>query len=331
MNEQDLLTALGPLAPLYQDPAITEIMVDAPTRIHVERNGRLEKTDVQFESAEAIQHCISAIAHAAGYTFAGEALVEVQLPNGTRMVAVPAANAKDGPCCVIRKPMPRNITCEMLVEWGSISAEALKFLKDVILERKNILVSGGTASGKTTILNLLADLIPADERVIVVEEAREIQLSPRPCGVQVEAGGPAQVPYLDLINLAARLRPERLVFGEARGPEVLRMLQIISFGHDGSMTTIHADSPSDALARLEVMCLMANLGLGLGEIRTIIAGALNVIVQQNRLRDGRRRIMEITELRGLENERYVLVPLFRYHHEQGVLERTGAKASWENG
>jgi pilus assembly protein CpaF len=220
------------------------------------------------------------------------------------------------------------VTWDNLLKWGSVTQEAYEFLQSAIRANATLLIAGGTNSGKTTLASRVAELVPPDKRLVVVEAVHEMQVQHPRC-LYLEAGGPANVPFADLIEAASRMRPDWLVLGEVWGPEALRATQIMSRGHTGLMNT-HADSTEDALTKLEAMCLMANMGLGLAEIRRQIASALRLIVYHERLPSGRRKITQITELRGLENDRCVLVPLFRYNAEKDTLERTSARASWEN-
>ena len=328
MSTETSQTALAPLAPLLSDPAVTEIMVDRLDRVLIVRDGELQAVDLRFASEEALRAAIDAALALGNVKFApGQTIAEARLSDDSRVLAVLPPTAVDGPYLVMRKIFRSQMTREKIIEFGSISREAFALIESAIQARQNILVAGGTASGKTTLLNILIDQIPAEERVITVEEA--IELQPRhPRVVRLAAEQVPGLMYADVINAAARMRPERLIFGELRGAEVMRILDIISFGHDGSMMTLHAISPEDALARIEALCLMANLGLGLGEIRYRIATTVNMIVNQMRLSNGRRRVVQISELQGLENDRYLVQPLMRYREDTAEFEMTGAQASW---
>lgn len=328
MNAKTMPAALAPLESLLTDPAVTEIMVDRLDRVLCVRSGQLQAADVRFASTEELRAAIDAALALGGVTLEpGQTIAEARLPDDSRVLAALPPTAVDGPYLVMRKIFRSPITREILFEHNAISREVFALIESAILARQNILVAGGTASGKTTLLNILIDQIPPEERVITVEDAVELQARhPRLVRLAVE-----QTPgltYADVINTAARMRPERLIFGELRGAEVMRILDIISVGHDGSLMTMHAQSVEDALARLEAMCLMANLGLGLSEIRYRIAATLNVIITQMRLPAGYRRVMQITELCGLEDDRYILQPLVRYHDDTGVFEMTGAVPGW---
>jgi pilus assembly protein CpaF len=328
MVEKDLLTALGPLAPLYSDPAVLEIMVDTPERVLVERSGRLEDAGIRFESPEALRTVIDAALALGDVKLApGQTIGDARLSGAARMLAVLPPTAPQGPCLVIRKLYPVTLTWDKVIELGFITRAALDLLQRALRAHVNVLIAGGAGSGKTTMANLLAEDIPPQERVVVVEAVHELQIR-HPRAVFLEAAGPAKPTIQDLLIAAAKMRPDWMVIGELYGPEAMHAFQIISRGHSG-MTTTHASSPADALARLEALCLMANLGLGLGEIRALIASAFGLVTFQQRLPDGRRRLMQIVELRGLENERYVLQPLFRYDPAKDTLEPTGARPMWE--
>lgn len=335
MNEKDLLTALGPLAPFYADETISEVMVDAPDRVYVERRmdhgGQLEDVATPFKSPEGIRAVIDAVLALEGITLSPQrTYADVRFPDGSRMMAIVPPTAPNSPCLVIRRMLAwgmHPITWEKLIEWGSVTQAAYEFLQSAIRADVVMLIAGGTASGKTTLANRIAECIPPDKRVIVVEAVQEMWVRHPRC-IHLEAGGPANVSFADLIEASSRMRPDWLVIGELWGPEAGRALQVLSRGHVGLMTT-HADSVEDALTRLEALCLMANLGLGLGEIRRLIVSGLRLIVYQEKLPVGR-RITQITELRGLQNDRYVLQPLFRHNPEKGRIEATGAKPTWEN-
>lgn len=335
MNEKELLTALGALAPLYQDQDIGEIMVDAPDRVYVDRrvDGEWQLQDVAspFKSVEDIHAVMDAVLALEGIQLGPERTsADVRFPDGSRMLAVIPPTAPNGPCLVIRHmlgTLSSVITWDNLIQWRSVTQEVYEFLQGAIRANVVMLVAGGANSGKTTLANRIAELIPRDKRVIVIEAVQEMQVRHPRC-LCLEAGGPANVSFADLLDTAARMRPDWLVIGEIWGPEAMRALQIMGRGHIGLMNT-HADSTEDALGRLEAMCLMANLGLGLGEIRRTITSGLRLILYHEKLPEGR-RVTQITELRGLENDRYVLQPLFRYNHEKKLLEATGAKPSWES-
>jgi len=329
MSEKELLAALGPLAPLYSDPATLVIMVDAPDRVLVERYGKkLEDAGLRFDSPEALRALIdAALALGSVELVPGQTVGDVRLTDAARMLVVLPPTAPHGPCLVIRKFPAAALTWDQIIEYGSITREALDFLQDAIRAHVAILIAGGMASGKTTIANLLAESLPAEERLVVVESVHEYQIR-HPRAVFLEAASPAGPTMTELLTTASIMRPDYMAIGELSGPEAIRALELMSRGHS-AMTTTHATSPEDALTRLETMCLTANLGLGLGEIRALIASALQLIVSPQRLPDGRRRLMQIVELRGLENDRYVLQPLFRYDSAADKLEPTGARPGWE--
>ncbi len=330
MDEKNLSTAFGPLAALYNDPQIHTILVDAPDRVLVRRYDQegSQEAGVQFESAEALQATLNAVLAAADVRLApGQTVVDTRLAEGSRMLVILPPTAVNGPCLVVVKLPLHLITWEMLLEYGSITPEAKDVLKSAILARRSMLIAGGYNSGKTTLMNLVAELIPVDDRVVVVQTDFDLRVR-HPRAVFLAAGEGTGPDLSELFTTASKMRADWHVFGELLGPEAMRAMELFSRGHVG-LTTIHANSPEDALTRLETMCLKANLGLGLGEIRSLIASALQVIVYQERLPDGRRKVMQIVELRGLENGRFVLQPLFRYNDEAGRLEATGAKPNWE--
>ena len=319
---------LAPLEPLLRDPEVLEIMVDRPDRVLVERDSRLEVTSVKFGSEKALRAAIDLALKLGGVKFEpGQTIAYARLPDDSRVMGVLPPTAVDGPYLVLRKIMRSPMTWERLFKYNAASPAVYDLLHGAVLRRQNIAVAGGPGSGKTTVLNMLADDIPAEERVIVVEQAVELQVR-HPRTIRLAAENMPGLTYEDVIIAAARMRPDRLVFGELRGGEVMHILELLRTGHDGSMASIHASNAEDALMRMEGMYLMSNLGLGLSEIRYRIASAFNLISMQRRLADGKRRITEIVEVRGIENDRYVLQPLMRYNPETDQFEMTGAKPGW---
>jgi len=327
MTTNAIPTALKPLESLLADPNVLEIMVDAPGRVLAQIGGKIEETGVKFDSPEALRAAVDSVLSLGGAAFQpGETVCHTQLEDGTRVLGVLPPTAVGGPYLIVRKFFTGHMTWEKLFGYGSLSEEVYALLMDAIRAPANMLITGGTGSGKTTILNLLGESIPAEERIIViggtelpVEHPRRIHLSTR-----AQTG----LTPIDLIATAAKMRPDWVLFTELHGAEAMHLLQLFGTGHLG-MTSMHANSVENALTRLEAMCLMANLGLGLAEIRQTIADGLGVITCQRRFPDGKRRITEITELTGIENNRYVLQPLVRYDPETSRFERTPGKASWE--
>ena len=328
MVKNEYIEALGPLAPLYEDPDVREIMVDAYDKVIVDRSDELVDSGVKFESPAGLRAVINALMSLGGITLGPEQTSgHLRFPDASRCLAVIPPTAVDGPYLVIRKTHASHFSMDDLLGFGSITTAQYELLKRALHTRQNILIAGGTGSGKTTVANVLTDEFPDDERVVVVESVYELQ--PRlERFVRLAADSSPDHSMDDLVKLAAKMRPDRLIVGELHGPEAFQTLNIFNMGHDGSMTILHASSPEDALARLETMCLMANLGLGLNEIRTLIASALQLVTFQERLPDGSRKLTHIVELLGLENGRYVLQPLFRYNPETKKVEETGYHPSW---
>jgi pilus assembly protein CpaF len=317
---EELNHALGPLASLYNDPDVLEILVDSPERVLIEQDGKLQDASVKFDSEAALISVIESTLALGGIERQPrQSTVEARLPGGTRVLAVYPPTALDSPCLVVRKPLTPLLTWENLFEFGSITRQAHEFLTEAIDDGLNILVSGGTGSGKTTVLRLLANDIPPHERVLVVQSVMEMQIQ-HPRAVLLEASTAGDASFEELIHVASKMRPDWMIIGELLGRESMTALEILNRGHSG-MTTIHATGVEDALSRLEAGCLMANLGLGLREIRTLIASALQLITHQEKLKDGSRKITQVMAINGLDNERYVLQPLFRFNLEKGLLER----------
>ncbi len=307
----------GPIEPFLADPSINEVMVNGPYAVYIERRGRIEKTAVRFDDDEHVLRIIDRILAPLGRRVdEASPYVDARLPDGSRVNVIIPPRALNGPVLTIRKFAKIPITAENLVEYGTLTQEALDFLKACVLGRLNILISGGTGSGKTTTLNVLSAYIPNDERIITIENAAELQLrqehvvtlESRPPNIE----GKGEVTIRDLVINSLRMRPDRIIVGEVRGAEALDMLQAMNTGHDGSMTTLHANSPRDALSRLETMVLMAGMDLPHRAIREQIASAIDLIVHQERMRDGVRRVVSIAEVVGMEGETIVMQDIFRF-------------------
>ena len=298
---------LGPLEPLLDDPGVSEIMVTDPRTIFVERDGRVERTDLTFTDDEAVRAVIERIVTPLGRRIdESSPIQDARLSDGPRVNAVIPPLAIRGPCITIRKFAKEAITFERLLELGALDSRMLKFLRRVVRARKNLVISGGTGSGKTTLLNLLSGLIPKQERIVTVEDAAELSLA-QPHVVSLESRpanmeGKGACTIRDLVRNALRMRPDRIIVGECRGGEALDMLQAMNTGHEGSMTTVHANSPHEAVARLETLCLMSGVDLPARAIRLQLAASLHVIVQQARFADGSRRITSISEVVASEHE-----------------------------
>ncbi|MFM8321469.1 MAG: CpaF family protein [Chloroflexota bacterium] len=313
----DELIGYGPIQPLLDDPDISEVMVNGPKQVYVERKGKVTLSDVCFENNEHVLRVIDRIVSPLGRLVDQDhPTVDGRLPDGSRVNAVVPPVAIDGPNITIRKFRKERMTIEQLVGYGSMTESMAEFLRACVVARLNVIISGGTGSGKTTLLNILSSFIPEDERIVTIEDAAELQLQqehvvrletkpPNP-----EGGGGCSI--RDLVRNSLRMRPERIVVGECRGGEALDMLQAMNTGHDGSLTTLHANTPRDALSRLETMCLMAGLDLPVKVVREQVASAVDLIVQQTRLRDGSRKVTQVTELAGMEGDMVVLTDIFKF-------------------
>jgi len=303
----DEIMGLGPLEPLLADSNVSEIMVNSRQHIYVERNGRLESTLVGFSSDQALLNVIERIASTVGRRIdTSSPIVDARLLDGSRVNAVIPPISLNGPTLTIRRFSKKPITIEKLLELGSLSDELVSFLELVVSSKKNVVVSGGTGSGKTTLLNALSSMIPSDERIITIEDAAELQLQ-QPHVVRLEARpanieGAGAISIRNLVKNTLRMRPDRIIVGECRGGETLDMLQAMNTGHDGSLTTAHANSPHDLLRRLETMTLMADVELPLVAIREQIASAVCLIIQQSRLVNGRRVVTHVSWLKSLSRE-----------------------------
>ena len=319
---------LGPLQPLLDDRSVTEIMINGPENVFIERAGRLTRADMRFESRKQLEDIIQRIVSKVNRTVdTSNPICDARLEDGSRVNVVLNPIALDGPVVTIRKFPEKVLQFEDLIRWGAITPEAARFLQAAVRAKYNIFVSGGTGSGKTTFLNALSSFIPADERIITIEDSAELQIRTVPNLVRLETRnanteGKGAVTIRDLIKSSLRMRPERIVVGEVRGGEALDMLQAMNTGHDGSLSTGHANSTADMLSRLETMVLQGAEGLPLEAIRQQIASAVDIIIHLSRLRDKSRKTMEITEVVGYENGHIVLNPLYVFEEdEKSTLDR----------
>jgi Flp pilus assembly CpaF family ATPase len=323
-----IVTGLGPLDPLFADDSVSEIMVNGPQEILVERRGAIEPTDMRFASGEALRDLIVKIAADAGRVIDDrQPLLDARLRDGSRVNAVLRPLAVSGPYLTIRRFPSRRLGAEQLVENGSLSPAMLALLRSAVSGRISILVSGGTGTGKTTLLAALSSFIPPRERVLTIEDAAELRL-PLPHVLALESRPPdvtgeGAVTIRDLVRNALRMRPDRIVVGEVRGGEALDMLQAMNTGHEGSLTTVHANSPREALQRLETLVLFAGTELPQRAVREQIVGAIPLIVQVSRGRDGRRRVTSIEELTGLESGQFTTGELFQFDEKEGSFQPTG--------
>jgi len=317
------ILGFGPLQPLLEDDTITEIMVNGAKNIYIERKGKIHRVPVTFENNDHVLRIIDRIVAPLGRRIdEASPYVDARLPDGSRVNAVIAPISLVGPVLTIRKFARNPITVEQMIQWGTLTQESLQFLKACVEARLNIVISGGTGSGKTTFLNVLSAFIPNDERIVTIENAAELQLrqehvvtlESRPPNIE----GRGEVTIRALVVNALRMRPDRIIVGEIRDEAALDMLQAMNTGHDGSMTTLHSNSPRDSLARLETMTLMAGMDLPSRAIREQVASAINLIVHQERMRDGSRRIVNITEISGMEGEVITMTDIF-------LFEQTGVE------
>lgn len=311
----DELMGFGPIQPLLDEEAISEVMVNGPDQIYAERKGKITLTDVKFANDEHVLKVIDRIIRPLGRRVDRKwPMVDARLPDGSRVNAIIPPCAIDGSTITIRKFSKNRLQITDLIKFGSITEPMAEFLEACVVSRLNIVVSGGTGSGKTTLLNVLSNFIPLDERIVTIEDSAELQLGQdhvvRLEAKPAEIDGSGRVAIRDLVINSLRMRPERIVVGECRGGEALDMLQAMNTGHDGSLTTLHANTPRDALARLETMSMMAGMDMPLDVIRAQIASAVDLIVQQTRLEDGSRKVSAITEVQGMEGNTIVLQDIF---------------------
>jgi pilus assembly protein CpaF len=309
------ILGFGPLQPLLEDEDITEVMVNGAKNIYIERAGKIFRVPVSFESNDHVKRIIDRIVSPLGRRVdESSPYVDARLPDGSRVNAVIPPISLVGPVLTIRKFAKNPITLEQLIQFGTITPEALQFLKACVESRVNIVISGGTGSGKTTLLNILSQFIPSDERIITIENAAELQLRQEHV-VTLESRPPnienrGEVTIRQLVINSLRMRPDRIIVGEIRDDAALDMLQAMNTGHDGSMTTCHSNSPRDTLARVETMTLMAGMELPVRAIREQIASAIDLVIHQERLRDGTRKVVNITEITGMEGDIITMTDLF---------------------
>lgn len=318
------ILGFGPLEPLLADETITEIMVNGPKNVYIERKGNLLRSNVTFEDEDHVLRVLDRIVAPLGRRIdESSPTVDARLPDGSRVNAVIRPIALCGPTITIRKFAKKPLTVEDFIRFGSMSPEIAEFLRACVIARLNIVVSGGTGSGKTTLLNVLSGFIPNDERIITIENAAELQLrqehvvslESRPANIE----GRGEVSIRDLVVNSLRMRPDRIVVGECRSGEALDMLQAMNTGHDGSLTTAHSNSPRDTLSRLEVMCLMAGMDLPVRAIREQVSSAVDLIVHEERMRDGTRKVVKVTEIQGMEGDVITMSDIFEF-------EQTGIEA-----
>jgi pilus assembly protein CpaF len=334
----DELLGYGPIQSLLDDDEVSEVMVNGPKKVYVEKKGHLTKTTVTFDDDDHVIRIIERIVLPLGRRIdADNATVDARLPDGSRVNAVVPPVAIDGPSITIRKFTKGKLSIDQLIGYGSLTRGMADFLHACVLARLNIVISGGTGSGKTTLLNVLSSFIPEDERIVTIEDAAELQLQQdhivRLETKTADSDGRGERSVRDLVRNALRMRPDRIVVGEVRGGEALDMLQAMNTGQDGSLTTLHANTSRDAISRLETLVLMAGMELPLKVVRQQISAAVDLIVQQSRLRDGTRRITAITEVAGMEGETIVLSDIFKFDQTgittegkvEGTLKATGIR------
>lgn len=323
---KDEMLGLGPIEVLLKDPTVTEVMVNGPKKIFVERMGRLQLTDIQFHDDSHVMNIIERILSPIGrHIDESVPLVDARLEDGSRVNIIIPPLSLMGPCITIRKFATKALSVDNLITFGTLDRKMADFIKACIQARINILVSGGTGSGKTTTLNVLSSFIPENERIVTIEDAAELKLQQehvvtlesRPANIE----GNGEITIRDLVKNALRMRPDRIIVGEVRGGEALDMLQAMNTGHDGSLTTAHANNPRDALSRLETMVLMAGFEMPIRAIREQVSSAIELILQQSRLKDGSRKITYITEVQHMEGDVITTQDLFRF--EQTGMDENG--------
>lgn len=321
----DNILGYGPIEPLLNDPTVTEVMVNSPENVYVERGGKLYLTDRKFIDEDHLLRIIDKIASEVGRRIdESSPMVDARLPDGSRVNAVIHPLAINGPMLTVRKFSHEPFTVQDLIGFQTLTPALAEFLEAVVRGRLNVLISGGTGSGKTTLLNVVSQFVPEDERIITIEDAAELKLyqhhllrlEARPANIE----GRGQITIRDIVKNSLRMRPDRIIVGEVRGAEALDMLQAMNTGHDGSLSTVHANSPRDALARVETMVMMAGFDLPVWAIRQQSASALDLIIHLARLRDGTRRVTHVSEVEGMEGDTIVLQDIFTFDFSAGIDE-----------
>ena len=334
----DEMTGFGPIQPLLDDPDISEVMVNGPKKVFIEKGGKVTKSAITFDDDDHVARIIDRIILPLGRRVdADSPTVDARLPDGSRVNAVIRPVSIDGPCITIRKFKKDKLSIQQLIDYGSLTQNMGEFVRACVLAHLNIVISGGTGSGKTTLLNVLSSFIPEGERIVTIEDAAELQLQQdhvlRLETKVANTDGRGAVTIRDLVRNALRMRPDRIVVGECRGGEALDMLQAMNTGHDGSLTTLHANTPRDALSRLETMVLMSGMDLPLKVVRQQISSAVDLIIQQTRLKDGSRKVTAITEVIGMEGDTVVMSDIFKFEQTgvapdgkiKGELKATGIR------
>lgn len=334
----DEMTGFGPIQPLLDDPDISEVMVNGPKKVFIEKGGKVTKSAITFDDDDHVARIIDRIILPLGRRVDPDSpTVDARLPDGSRVNAVIRPVSIDGPCITIRKFKKDKLSIQQLIDYGSLTQNMAEFVRACVLAHLNIVISGGTGSGKTTLLNVLSSFIPEGERIVTIEDAAELQLQQdhvlRLETKVANTDGRGAVTIRDLVRNALRMRPDRIVVGECRGGEALDMLQAMNTGHDGSLTTLHANTPRDALSRLETMVLMSGMDLPLKVVRQQISSAVDLIIQQTRLKDGSRKITAITEVMGMEGDTVVMSDIFKFEQTgvapdgkiKGELKATGIR------
>ena len=313
----DEMMGFGPIQPLLDDPDISEVMVNGPKKVFIEKGGKVTKSAITFDDDDHVARIIDRIILPLGRRVdADSPTVDARLPDGSRVNAVIRPVSIDGPCITIRKFKKDKLSVQQLIDYGSLTPNMGEFVRACVLAHLNIVISGGTGSGKTTLLNVLSSFIPEGERIVTIEDAAELQLQQdhvlRLETKVANTDGKGAVTIRDLVRNSLRMRPDRIVVGECRGGEALDMLQAMNTGHDGSLTTLHANTPRDALSRLETMVLMSGMDLPLKVVRQQISSAVDLIIQQTRLKDGSRKVTAITEVMGMEGDTVVMTDIFKF-------------------